>query len=102
MEADTQSLEMQAGPSGVSVKGTGRDLHFLLSIAIFAMVAVLIVAMWFHMADATEGRKEFSAALKEQTAAMKDSTQVQREQNCLQTYQGPQDNKGAFCRQVTR
>lgn len=72
-----------------------KSLNTLATVATLIVVCVLGYAFYVHAGESRDAAKDLVQAMKEMTQAV-------REGNCLTSYQGPQDQRAAFCKQVTR
>jgi hypothetical protein len=79
-----------------------KSLNTLATIATLILVVLLCYAFYVHSQDARDNGKEFVQAVREQTVAVKEQTTVAREHNCLNSYQGPVNEKADFCKRITR
>lgn len=97
------------GKNGVDVDvtfaGSGLRLKNVKSINTFATVGTLMVvcaAAAYGYAVAATHVQETKEASDTLIKAIKEQTQVIREANCLQTYRGPESQRGPFCKDLSR
>ena len=93
-DANIQSAELDAEIGGQKFKYSG-PVNTLFTVLGFVVSCLIAYVLWTHTGDTKDATRELVGALKEQTSTM-------RESNCLQTYRGPEEQKGAFCKQVSR
>lgn len=91
---DATGAELDAEIGGQKLKYSG-PVNTLVTVLGFVVTCLIGWVLFTHSAET----KEASNAL---VSALKDQTQALRENNCLQTYRGPEEQKQSFCKQVTR
>lgn len=101
-EGDVEGTNSSVEISTKGLKVSGHDVNLIVTVLSAIGIALLLWVGWTHQQDAREASAAFVGAIKEQISAQREQTAVMREANCLTSYQGPPDQKGPFCRQVTR
>lgn len=92
--------ELTISKDGISLKSV--TVNTVITLATAFGVGFTAIAIHEHKTEAKEANSLFVGAVREQTTAMREATTVQRENNCLQSYQGPAQEKASFCRTVSR
>ena len=92
--------ELTISKDGISLKSV--TVNTVITLATAFGVGFTAYAIHEHRTEARESSALFVGAVREQTTAMREATTVQRENNCLQSYQGPPQEKASFCRTVSR
>lgn len=100
MSEEAHELKLDAKNLTASLKS--QSLNTIITFATLILVSVIAYALWTHAEEARTSSSLFVGAVREQTTAMREATTVQRENNCLQSYQGPPQEKASFCRTVSR
>lgn len=94
-------IALEIAGQKVNVKNV-KSLNTGATLFCAGMLILLCYVTWTHGEDSKVSNTLFVGAVREQTTAMREATTVQRENNCLQSYQGPPQDKASFCRVVSR
>lgn len=94
-------VELELGGQKVNLRNV-KSLNTLATVATLMVVVLIAYGGYMHTQETKEGSQAFVGAIKEQTTALREQTQVMKENNCIQTYRGPEHTKESFCKQVTR
>jgi hypothetical protein len=100
--ASEQTVDAEVKTPWGTLGGKNLAINTIVTLAILCGVIYIGVKMQAHTDDAkTAGAVQIDAT-KDQTRALVELHGAIRENNCLQGYQGPPDQKASFCKQVTR
>jgi hypothetical protein len=100
--AGDQTVNAEVKTPWGTLGGKNLAINTVLTLVIAAGVIYVGMKVSAHAEDSKQASASQIVATQEHTKALVDLHGAIRENNCLQAYQGPAEQKGSFCKQVTR
>ena len=102
MAGQQETGELTAKVAGQELSVRGVSINTIATVVTLAAVSVILYMGYTHGQDMRESQGAVVKAMQLIADAQQQANQIHRETNCLIGYQGPAENKAAFCKTVTR